>query len=256
MSPSLFTVCCWSNCISHGSSSCSCLCLSSGTGLSLTFYFACLNQVECELHSRLPIKCRGPKASSARAVTGPRAENAMKSQAKLTFACTLFLALLFLVFGADGEKTPSPASPSPSPSAGDTVSTLKYTPPVTTASPPVTAPENSWLLMCDMLHPGKFVFHASVADHGCSLRCIYFDSSHNSSSEYYDVSIQKDHNLNDGIYCRRDHVRLFALLLLAAGCIFYLFFPPATVFLCFLCPLVIIIIDRFAKLATALLRRI
>lgn len=60
--------------------------------------------------------------------------------------------------------------------------------------------------MCDMLHPGKFVFDASVSDHGCSLRCIYFDSSVNATDQIFDVSIQKEHNLNDGIYCRRDHV--------------------------------------------------
>ena len=72
-----------------------------------------------------------------------------------------------------------------------------------------TTPENSWLLMCDMLHPGKFVFDASVADHGCSLRCIYLASSHNTSNDFFDLTIQKDHNLNDGIYCRPDHVCLF-----------------------------------------------
>jgi len=66
--------------------------------------------------------------------------------------------------------------------------------------------DNSWLLMCDMIHANHLVVNASIASSGCQLKCVVLESSSEEMKEYYDKSVTHFHILNDGIYCKRDHL--------------------------------------------------
>lgn len=72
--------------------------------------------------------------------------------------------------------------------------------------------DNSWLLMCDMYHTqqqndsDKFVINAIVSPTGCQLTCVVLESSSQQQKGFFDRTVTHLHNLNDGIYCKRDHV--------------------------------------------------
>lgn len=72
--------------------------------------------------------------------------------------------------------------------------------------------DNSWLLMCDMFHTqqqndsDKFVINAIVSPTGCQLTCVVLESSSSEQKGFFDRTVTHLHNLNDGIYCKRDHV--------------------------------------------------
>ena len=75
-------------------------------------------------------------------------------------------------------------------------------------------PDNSWHLMCEMFHSDNFLLDASVSPHGCQLKCVVLESTARPETElgevkptvFFDKSVIHHHNLNDGVYCRRDHV--------------------------------------------------
>ncbi|KAI1291013.1 hypothetical protein HDE_07719 [Halotydeus destructor] len=66
--------------------------------------------------------------------------------------------------------------------------------------------ENSWHLMCEMLHKDEFVFDANIGALGCRLNCVVLKGSNHGDKSYYDQTDVFEHNLNDGIYCKRDHI--------------------------------------------------
>jgi hypothetical protein len=66
--------------------------------------------------------------------------------------------------------------------------------------------DTSWHLMCEMKHKSEFVFDASVTNNGCKLNCVVLTSSQEDRQQFFDKSDIFEHNLNDGIYCKRDHV--------------------------------------------------
>ena len=70
--------------------------------------------------------------------------------------------------------------------------------------------DNSWLLMCEMIHSTKFLVEASVSPHGCQLTCIVLESQSPPTEEFspviFDKSVTHTHNLMDGVYCKRDHI--------------------------------------------------
>ena len=66
--------------------------------------------------------------------------------------------------------------------------------------------------MCDMYHTqqlndsDKFVINAVVSATGCQLTCVVLESSSKEQKGFFDRTVTHLHNLNDGIYCKRDHV--------------------------------------------------
>lgn len=108
---------------------------------------------------------------------------------------TLFILLLSDTCTAEGPKHPSVIDDKP-PSQGLNKQEKQHT----------KHHENSWLLMCDMIHSNHLVVDASVAPSGCQLKCVVLESSSEETKEYYDKSVTHYHTLNDGIYCKRDHV--------------------------------------------------
>lgn len=72
--------------------------------------------------------------------------------------------------------------------------------------------DNTWLHLCEMYHPhqvngtNSIVMNAVVSETGCQLRCFVLQSSSHEHRDFLDKSVTHSHNLNDGIYCKRDHV--------------------------------------------------
>lgn len=60
--------------------------------------------------------------------------------------------------------------------------------------------------MCEMKHKDEFVFDASVTSFGCKLNCVVLSSTGHDRSAFFDKSEIISHELNDGIYCKRDHI--------------------------------------------------
>lgn len=71
--------------------------------------------------------------------------------------------------------------------------------------------DNSWHLMCEMHHKDMFVFDASVSSFGCKLSCTVLTSTSDKHKAFFDKSVTHEHNLNDGTYCKRDHVSVHLL---------------------------------------------
>ena len=65
---------------------------------------------------------------------------------------------------------------------------------------------NSWHLLCEMKHKNDFVYDASVTSFGCRLNCIVLRETKHDVNSYFTETDVYEHNLNDGIFCKRDHV--------------------------------------------------
>lgn len=55
--------------------------------------------------------------------------------------------------------------------------------------------------LCHHYYPEEFVVSAEVLESGCRLECVLLKSSGDHGSNFFDASVTKVHNLNEGLSC-------------------------------------------------------
>ena len=55
--------------------------------------------------------------------------------------------------------------------------------------------------LCHHYYPEEFVVSAEVLESGCRLECVLLKSSGDHGSNFFDASLTKVHNLNEGLSC-------------------------------------------------------
>lgn len=64
----------------------------------------------------------------------------------------------------------------------------------------------SYSNLCEAFHSGSFVVDSGITGNGCKLQCVILTNSSEKKKEFFDRSLTVEHNLHDGIICKRDHV--------------------------------------------------
>lgn len=64
----------------------------------------------------------------------------------------------------------------------------------------------SYSNLCEAFHSGSFIVDSGITGNGCKLQCVILTNSSEKKKEFFDRSLTVEHNLHDGIICKRDHV--------------------------------------------------
>lgn len=62
--------------------------------------------------------------------------------------------------------------------------------------------------LCHHYYPEEFVVSAEVLESGCRLECVLLKSSGDHGSNFFDASVTKVHNLNEGLSCDTELVSI------------------------------------------------
>lgn len=62
--------------------------------------------------------------------------------------------------------------------------------------------------LCQHYYPQEFIVSAEVLESGCRLECVLLKSSGDHGSNFFDASVTKVHNLNEGLSCDTELVRI------------------------------------------------
>ena len=62
--------------------------------------------------------------------------------------------------------------------------------------------------LCQHYYPQEFIHSAKVLESGCQLECVLLKDSGDHGSNFVDTSMTKIHNLNEGLSCDTELVRI------------------------------------------------